>query len=98
MIAILWVVACVERTGVPKNGGCSNPAGALGNSRSGREEGHVRTVPMPDWVKGAVDRWTTAAHGPMGESSEQSADMDRLGAGGFQRMWFGTWLGAVPGV
>ena len=23
--------------------------------------GHVRTVPMPGWVKGAVDRWTTTA-------------------------------------
>jgi site-specific recombinase XerD len=23
--------------------------------------GHVRTVPMPTWVKSAVDKWTTAA-------------------------------------
>ncbi len=23
--------------------------------------GHVRTVPVPAWVKAAVDRWTTAA-------------------------------------
>src|SRR6202789_2811233 len=23
--------------------------------------GHVRTVPMPDWVKGAVDKWAAAA-------------------------------------
>ena len=23
--------------------------------------GHIRTVPMPDWVKAAVDRWTAAA-------------------------------------
>ena len=23
--------------------------------------GHVRTVPVPTWVKGAVDRWLTAA-------------------------------------
>ena len=23
--------------------------------------GHIRTVPMPDWVKGAIDLWTTAA-------------------------------------
>jgi site-specific recombinase XerC len=23
--------------------------------------GHVRTVPMPNWVKGAVDKWTAAA-------------------------------------
>lgn len=30
--------------------------------------GHVRTVPVPAWVKAAVDRWTTAAgitHGPV---------------------------------
>ena len=24
--------------------------------------GHVRTVPMPNWVKRAVDKWTVAAH------------------------------------
>jgi len=23
--------------------------------------GHIRTVPMPDWVKGTLDLWTTAA-------------------------------------
>jgi hypothetical protein len=23
---------------------------------------HTRTVPMPNWVKSAVDAWTTAAH------------------------------------
>jgi integrase len=30
--------------------------------------GHVRTVPIPDWVKSTVDAWTTAAaitHGPV---------------------------------
>lgn len=25
------------------------------------KHGHIRTVPVPDWVKAAVDCWTTAA-------------------------------------
>jgi site-specific recombinase XerD len=24
--------------------------------------GHIRTVPVPDWVKGAIEYWSTAAH------------------------------------
>ena len=24
--------------------------------------GHIRTIPVPDWVKAAIDQWTTVAH------------------------------------
>jgi site-specific recombinase XerC len=58
--------------------------------------GHIRTVPMPNWVKDAVDRWMTEAkvnagrifravsrHGtPWGKESPKTS--------------FGTWFGVAP--
>jgi integrase len=34
---------------------------ANGQARSGGKAGRVRTVPVPSWVKNAVDAWTDAA-------------------------------------
>ena len=50
-----------SRTGVSEERRRPNPAGTLGNRGSRRKGGRVRTVPMPLWVKSAVDRWMTAA-------------------------------------
>ena len=58
---------------------CSEPRLAFNRTVVQREErrviadlvgkgGHVRTVPIPSWVKTAVDSWTAAAgiaHGPV---------------------------------
>lgn len=33
----------------------------LGYSRLGGKAGHVRTVPVPDWVRGELDKWLAAA-------------------------------------
>ena len=53
----------------PSTGRVAGPAarvdsaarGALGHRRSRRQGRHVRTVPMPAWVKDAMDAWTAAA-------------------------------------
>ena len=38
-----------------------NPVARRRRSDSARKGGHVRTVPMPTWVKDTIDAWTTAA-------------------------------------
>jgi integrase len=46
--------------------------------------GHIRTIPVPEWVKGAVDSWTLAAGidaGPLFRSIDKQAksgEMDLL--------------------
>ena len=52
--------------------------------------GHVRTVPMPAWVKEAVDRWRASAKVTAGRIF-WAAGMGRLGAREFPRTSFGTW-------
>lgn len=44
--------------------------------------GHVRTVPMPAWVKAAIDAWTAAASTPKGPCSGPSPSWAVCGATG----------------
>lgn len=44
-----------------KVGGLRASRGTLGVGRSYRKGGHMRTVPVPGWVKAAVDQWTKHA-------------------------------------
>jgi len=36
-------------------------SGALGSGGSDRQGGHIRTVPIPNRVKAALDQWTRGA-------------------------------------
>lgn len=45
--------------------------------------GHVRTVPVPTWVKVAVDRWLTAAGISTGPIFRAINKSNRIGTGGF---------------
>ena len=42
--------------------------------------GHIRTVPIPDWVKAALDQWTCAADVTEGKVFERSHGWERCGA------------------
>ena len=58
--------------------------------------GHIRTVPIPDWVKASLDQWTAAARvSEGGESSEPLPGRARCGESASRRMWCGTWSRAV---
>jgi site-specific recombinase XerC len=41
--------------------------------------GHVRTVPMPAWVKAAVDRWTSAAKVTTGDLPSNQPSRNPVG-------------------
>jgi len=58
--------------------------------------GHIRTVPIPLWVKAALDEWTVAAGISEGKSSALSLGRTRFGATASRRMSSGTSLKAVP--
>lgn len=60
--------------------------------------GHVRTVPMPFWVKNAVGRWIAAAGLTGADFSERSAGTARPGVEAFRRMSSGTSFAIVPGA
>lgn len=59
---------------------------------------HVRTVPMPVWVKGAVDRWLTAALVTGGESLGRLAGTELPGEPASPKTSFGMWFGTVLSV
>jgi integrase len=59
------------------------------------KEGHVRTVPVPAWVKELVDRWMLAAKVTEGHVFRLSAGMEQPGALEYQKTWFGTLSGSV---
>jgi site-specific recombinase XerC len=40
---------------------------------------HIRTVPVPHWVKSALDQWITSARLLMGDCSDASAELVRSG-------------------
>ena len=44
---------------------------------------HVRTVPVPTWVKAAVDNWMTAAGVTIGPIFRPINKAQRIGNGGF---------------
>jgi integrase len=41
--------------------GSGTTRGPLGHCRSGRQRGHIRTVPIPNWVREQLECWITAA-------------------------------------
>jgi len=53
------------------------------------EGGHVRTVPIPQWVKSAVDAWTTAGGITAGRVFRAINKTGRIGAMGCRRKCFG---------
>ena len=53
--------------------------------------GHIRTVPIPQWAKQALDEWTTAAVIGDGKIFRAISRMARCGAMASRRMWSGTW-------
>ena len=52
--------------------------------------GRIRTVPIPNWVKAALDQWTRAAGLAKAKSSEPSRDWERYGAAASRRTLSGT--------
>jgi integrase len=52
--------------------------------------GHVRTVPIPTWVKSAVDAWTAAAAIPHGPVFRASTRLVGCGDTGCRRRCSGT--------
>jgi site-specific recombinase XerC len=57
--------------------------------------GHVRTVPMPIWVKSAVDRWMTAAAVTDGRIFRAVSRHGTSWAKASLRMWSGMWFADV---
>jgi hypothetical protein len=55
-----------------------------------------RTVPIPIWVKAAIDRWTSAANVTTGRIFRAISRHGTVWAKGSQRMSSGTWFGGVP--
>jgi len=53
--------------------------------------GHIRTVPIPNLVKAALDQWTGAANVTEGRIFRRVARKGRCGAKGYRRTSFGTW-------
>jgi site-specific recombinase XerC len=57
--------------------------------------GHIRTVPIPNWVKAALDQWTRAAGVCEGKIFRAVARRGRCGAAASRRMLSGTWSEAA---
>jgi hypothetical protein len=55
--------------------------------------GHIRTVPIPNWVKAALDQWTRAANIiGRAKSFGESPDWEKCGAAAAcRRTLSGTW-------
>ncbi len=52
--------------------------------------GHIRTVPIPEWVKVALDQWTGQRGSRREGSFEPSPGRERHGGTASRRMWCGT--------
>ncbi len=52
--------------------------------------GHIRTVPIPKWVKAALDQWTAAAGVMEGKSFEQSPGRGKVWGNGISQnvVWY----------
>src|SRR5438876_4360810 len=53
--------------------------------------GHIRTVPIPGWVKSALDQWMLAARITEGKIFARLPGRGRYGGMVFRRMWSGMW-------
>ena len=57
----------------------------------GKDCGHIRTVPVPDWVKASVDNWVTATNIARGKLFRcVNKRRARFGTAGSQRKWCGV--------
>jgi site-specific recombinase XerC len=52
--------------------------------------GHIRTVPIPAWVKAALDVWTAAAASSRAKSFARSPEAEKCGAMAFHKTLSGT--------
>src|SRR5262250_129976 len=52
---------------------------------------HIRTVPIPGWVKAALDQWTRAAEVTEGRVFRAVGKTGKFGEEAFRRMWCGMW-------
>ena len=57
--------------------------------------GHIRTVPIPGWVKSALDQWMLAAGITEGKIFRAVARTGKVWGMVFRRMWSGMWSGLV---
>jgi hypothetical protein len=53
--------------------------------------GHIRTVPIPNWVKAALDQWTRAAGVCEGKIFRAVAGRGKVWGSGLSRTLSGTW-------
>ena len=53
--------------------------------------GHIRTVPIPNWVKAALDQWTRQPRSGRESFSSGRPERERCGAEVSRRMWSGMW-------
>ena len=53
--------------------------------------GHIRTVPIPAWVKVALDQWIRAARVTEGRIFRAVARTGKVWGRGISRTWCGTW-------
>lgn len=53
--------------------------------------GHIRTVPIPTWVKAALNEWTSQAGIVQGRIFRAVARSGGCGVRVYRKTWFGTW-------
>jgi site-specific recombinase XerD len=58
--------------------------------------GHVRTVPIPVWVKNAIDTWSTVANIRTGKLFRCVNKTGSIWGGESLKKSFGAWFGSVP--
>jgi site-specific recombinase XerD len=59
------------------------------------KHGRVRTIPMPTWVKVAIDAWTAAA-GIVEGHVLRPVDRGGHGASAYPKRWFGSFFSSTP--
>jgi len=57
--------------------------------------GRIRTVPIPQWAKDALDLWISAARITQGKIFRAVSKQERYGVKAFCKTWFGMWSEAV---
>jgi integrase len=60
--------------------------------------GHIRTVPIPQWVKAALDQWTAAARVTEGRIFRAVVRTGKVWGKGFRRTWCGMSSRAAASV
>jgi site-specific recombinase XerC len=57
--------------------------------------GHIRTVPIPNWVKAALDQWIRAASVTEGKIFRRVARLGKVWAVAYRRTLCGMWSGVA---